>query len=116
MPRTENVTPRRILMKNRKLKFTAIPSLYLNGTCELENAIEISKDSRTKMNLTGKTLNTNKELINAKMIFCLTCGDRFDQLKDLSSHIETNLVCRTKDNQNYLSKSKETKYKQCAMC
>ena len=74
------------------------------------------------MNLTGKTLNTNKELINAKMIFCMTCGDHFDQLEYLSSHIETNLACKTKDNVKFLSyqghrsKSKVTKYKQCAMC
>merc|ERR1712129_21405 len=45
-----------------------------------------------------------KEMIKAKLIFCLKCGDHFEIVEDLSAHVEANLNCKTKANLQFLSR------------
>ena len=45
-----------------------------------------------------------QEMVKAKMIFCLKCGDHFEIIEDLSAHVEANLNCKTKPNLQFLSR------------
>ena len=55
---------------------------------------------------TGKSdIRANEqEMVKAKMIFCLKCGDHFEIIEDLSAHVEANLSCKTKPNLQFLSR------------
>ena len=55
---------------------------------------------------TGKSdIRANEqEMVKAKMIFCLKCGDHFEIIGDLSAHVEANLNCKTKPNLQFLSR------------
>ena len=50
-----------------------------------------------------------KEMIMAKLIFCLKCGDHFEIVEDLSLHVEENLNCKTKANLQFLSRQEGNK-------
>ena len=50
-----------------------------------------------------------QEMVKAKMIFCLKCGDHFEIIEDLSAHVEANLNCKTKPNLQFLSRQKRAK-------
>lgn len=47
---------------------------------------------------------SGKALIDANMNFCLTCGDMFGEISELSVHVQENVKCNTKANLQYLSK------------
>ena len=59
------------------------------------------KSDRQRQN---KAKENEQEMVKAKMIFCLKCGDHFEIIEDLSAHVESNLNCKTKPNLQFLSR------------
>ena len=64
------------------------------------------KSDRQRQN---KARENEQEMVKAKMIFCLKCGDHFEMIEDLSSHVEANLNCKTKPNLQFLSRQRRAK-------
>ena len=52
---------------------------------------------------------TNKKFIEKGLIFCLTCGNFYRELQELSIHIEKQPKCKTKANLSFLSNKAYTK-------
>ena len=52
---------------------------------------------------TKKTHWSDKKPIEKGMIFCLTCGNFYKELQELSTHIEKEPKCKTKANLRFLS-------------
>lgn len=70
--------------------------------CKIEptqNKISNGLPKATKM----QTHWTNKKFIEKGMIFCLTCGNFYRELHELSIHIEKEPKCKTKANLSFLS-------------
>ena len=59
------------------------------------------KSDRQRQN---KARLNEQEMVKAKMIFCLKCGDHFEIVEDLFAHVKANLNCKTKPNLQFLSR------------
>ena len=61
--------------------------------------LKVKDQSKGAMKTTSqKPWNKYKDLI-----FCITCGNNFEKVENLSTHLENNSKCRNKHNLNYLS-------------
>ena len=49
-------------------------------------------------------LNSDEERIKSKLIFCIICGNNFEELQGLSSHLEVSTKCKTRENLQFLSR------------
>ena len=65
--------------------------------------LEQSSNNKNSVVNSGK-LNSDEERIRKKRIFCIICGDDFEELQGLSSHLEVSAMCKTRENLQFLSR------------
>jgi hypothetical protein len=93
----------------RKLQGTKLIKNYEVPTLNLPTARTVPNiKSNIKLDNLPKTTKTqthwnNKKFIEKGMIFCLTCGNFYRELQELSIHIEKEPKCKTKANLSFLS-------------
>jgi len=96
--------------------FTSVKQCH---TLENENFLQ-----ENMKNFKGKNLrNTDSEtqMILKGLVFCVSCGDHFTRIYELSKHCESSEKCQTKENEKYIKKytseySDHFNYYNCASC
>ena len=84
-----------------------------NQLTDLSEELHLEHSSTNKQSVVNSSaftpkiygkLNSDEERIRSKLIFCIICGDNFEELQGLSSHLEVSTKCKTRENLQFLSR------------
>ena len=124
------VDPEQIFCRKCGDQFAKIEDLNTHFTsvkeCHtLENEKYLERHLRKIVGKNLRTTDSDNQMIQKGMIFCINCGDHFTFIEELSGHCASVENCQTLHNERYLKKhmkktpqsdnSEETRY-DCAFC